>query len=646
MMEIRAAMCSKESWLMFMNTFKSHKMNILNNGGLFEISNADFAKHKATTAKYLKYIGKGSIVLDEEDFTSPETYKIIDQIHGKIRDIGETHYGKSWVAPVPVCQTKRTFNDESIVGDFVRSWDISSSAYVEPYAYDVMDAPKDSSFIEDGRLKAFANFEHSFTPDQSGVAGFGLLTGQLTGFASGVRYKFDFSEHDTNTVFDYDPAATGDCSDIGLAHVPVAIESKYIFAPSAYFTWYNRGHCPFLDSVDTIGASGLAGTHGNFYLYSYGYQSKGVTRNGADATLLESMVNDSNSKTFHSSTVVKNVLSPTLFAESGGYNTSSYVFTPSNGMFSHNDHTSGFYWQKTDWYNPQHQIEEYNTVETTNGDYTAHFSFNYTGTAMKDILDGIRANPANDAGSGLPFIRFTTSPVYYPETINNPGINPLNGSYMDNIASTIRLNAGDLASSETANYSDFGALFGRACSSKPACSPQSVGIPQKSNRYMYGPWITNFSEIIYCGKFDYEVNDELVPENFMIPSYGTINTNWQVVDQNGNVTSSVPNITGTAFSGFAGMNLAGQAVANSIDDFSLFAQEEGTLTLVGLPIVTRVGQVMTNGPRITDISLNFDGSTVQTSYNFRTLTPRLGKDSKALLKELRKFSNNLRQRKK
>jgi hypothetical protein len=190
--------------------------------------------------------------------------------------------------------------------------------------------------------------------------------------------------------------------------------------------------------------------------------------------------------------------------------------------------------------------------------------------------------------------------------------------------------------------SAFGAAFGRNSLAKPAVSPRSIGIPQQSNRYVYGPWITNFSETIYCGKFDYEQNEELVPENFLIPIYGTINTNWQVVDQDGNVQRVVESVKGTSLSGFAGMNLAGQAIANSIDDFSLFAQEEGNLTLKGLPIITKVGQVLLNGPRITDISISFNGSDVQTTYNFRTLTPRVGKTSKELLKQLRKISNTIR----
>jgi hypothetical protein len=154
--------------------------------------------------------------------------------------------------------------------------------------------------------------------------------------------------------------------------------------------------------------------------------------------------------------------------------------------------------------------------------------------------------------------------------------------------------------------------------------------------------MTNSSETIYCGKMEYEQNEELAPENFMIPVYGTINTNWQVVDRDGNVTRTVASVNGTSLSGFAGMNLAGQAIANSIDDFSLFAQEEGNLTLQGLPIITKVGQVLLNGPRITDISISFDNANIQTTYNFRTLSPRAGKSSKELLKQLRKISNTIR----
>jgi hypothetical protein len=128
----------------------------------------------------------------------------------------------------------------------------------------------------------------------------------------------------------------------------------------------------------------------------------------------------------------------------------------------------------------------------------------------------------------------------------------------------------------------------------------------------------------------------------MMPIYGDITTNWQVVNADGSVSRVVSTVKGTSLSGFAGMNLAGQATANSIDNFSLFAQEEGTLTLPGLPIIQRIGGVIPNGPRITDLNITFNSSEVQTTYNFRSLSQRFGKDSRDVVRKLRKLSDKLR----
>lgn len=638
MMEIRAAMSSFESWRLFMMSAKSHKWSVLNSGGLSTIINSEFKSFLSTVSNYSSFIGVPTNSYINVDFRNAEKQKIIERIYDKVREIGQTHYGRSWVAPIPVFKTKLTQESDSLVGNYVRSWDVASSAYVEPYVFGQMEAPKDSSFIEEGRLKAFANFEHSFTAGGDDDVAYGLLTGSLTGFASGVKYKFDFSEHDNTTVFDFDPSATGTWPTVGLAHAAPNIDDKYIFVPPQYFDYYNRGHCPFIDTIGAIGASGPSNDYATFYVYTYNFGEKSVARSST-SKLPNNVMNDSNSKTFANLATAKAVVG---ISKSVGYS-SCNVYTPSSGIFNHLVYSSGYYQQQLQAINSAGAVTSFNSVEPIDDEngYTAHFSFHYSGTALRDILVGIKDNPANDAGSGLPFIKFTTSPVYYPDSIQNTGIDSLGGAFIDHMSKMIS-NIGYSQLDNQGGLANFGRSFGRSAASRPAVSPRSIGIPQRSNRYVYGPWITNSTETIYCGKMEYEQNEELVPENFMIPVYGTINTNWQVVDSDGNVTRTVSSVNGTSLSGFAGMNLAGQAIANSIDDFSLFAQEEGNLTLNGLPIITRVGQTLLNGPRITDISISFNNDNVQTTYNFRTLSPRAGKSSKELLKQLRKISNTIR----
>jgi hypothetical protein len=643
MLEVRSAMCSYEAWVQFMEAMKSHKWEVLNGEAGERIIGKATPYYVSTVLKYQSFIGAINTTNALSTFSRPDIEGILKKIWQKIKDIGDTHYGKSWVAPIPVFKTKLTQDSESLVGNFVRSWDISDSAYVEPYVFGQMEAPKDSSFVQDGRLKAFANFEHSFTAGGNDDVAYGLLTGSLTGFASGVKYKFDFSDHSSSTVFDLDPAATGACPVIGLAHTPPNIDEKYLFVPSQYFDYYNRGHCPFIDTVDTTGAPSQSAAYGSFYAYTYAYSTKSVTR-GTSSNIPNNAMNDSNSKAFASSGTVRGLTTKwsSNASDFDQYGLFTRVYTPPSLLFNHYLYSSGYYDQELQSNNDQGVISLQNAVEPATGVYTSHFAFHYSGTALKDILGGIIANPANDAGSGLPFIKFTTDPVYYPSTFQHDGINPLNGAYVDHMAEMMRSERSVLLNNGNGDIVAFGETLGGTCSSRAAVCPRSIAIPQKSNRYVYGPWVTNFSETIYCGKFDYEQNEELVPENFMIPVYGTINTNWQVVDSDGNVTRTVASVNGTSLSGFAGMNLAGQAIANSIDDFSLFAQEEGNITLQGLPIITKVGQSLLNGPRITDISISFDNSNIQTTYNFRTLSPRAGKNSRELLKQLRKISNTIR----
>ena len=637
MLEIRSAMCSYESWEEFMSSIKLHKWMVLSGGGLNQINNETFRSAVATVSKYMAFRGLRSANTSQVDFSFPEDDDTVKKIWEKVKDIGETHYGKSWVAPIPVFKTKLTQDNQSLVGNFVRSWDVSSSAYVEPYAFDEIEAPKDSKFIEDGKLKPFASFEHSFTAGGSDDLVYGLLTGDISGFASGVKYKFDFSEHGDNTVFDLDPSASGACAKVGMAYISPEISEKYLFIPSQYFSYYNRGHCPFFEAESSGLGSAVEGNLGSYYMYTYNFSGKTVSRQD-ESLLPNNVMSNAGAKDFASANNTQSAIS----VEKANQSQYSYttVYTPPSGIFSHNVHSSGYYTQVLQSFDQNNKVVHLNLVEPADINYTAHFSFHYSGTALKDILYGIKNNPANDTGSGLPFIKFTTDPVYYPSSFQHSGVNPLSGQYVDDIADLIKEKS--LSLIPESRFKEFGDNFGSNCVSRPAVSPRSIGIPQRSNRYVYGPWITNFSETIYCGKFEYEQDEELVPENFMIPVYGTINTNWQIVDSDGNVSRNIESVKGTSLSGFAGMNLAGQAIANSIDDFSLFAQEEGNLTLKGLPIIQRVGQTLFNGPRITDINISFNNSEVSTTYNFRTLSPRVGKSSKELLKQLRKISNTLR----
>jgi hypothetical protein len=156
--------------------------------------------------------------------------------------------------------------------------------------------------------------------------------------------------------------------------------------------------------------------------------------------------------------------------------------------------------------------------------------------------------------------------------------------------------------------------------------PYSFNYAQISTRYVYGPWMTNLSYIPFRGKIEYEQDESLVPENFLIP------TNF------GEFGGFSLNQT----SGFTGMNLAAQGRANAIDDFALFAVEEGSITVPGAPAIKRIGDSLYGIQQVTDIKINVNNQGMETTYNFKTITPKFGKNNRDLEKNLTKISNDIK----
>jgi hypothetical protein len=160
-----------------------------------------------------------------------------------------------------------------------------------------------------------------------------------------------------------------------------------------------------------------------------------------------------------------------------------------------------------------------------------------------------------------------------------------------------------------------------------ACvAPRSFSYPQVSTRYVYGPWMTSLNTIIFRGKIEYEQDESLVPENFLIPTnFGPFGT-YQL-DQT---------------SGFTGMNLAAQGRANSIDNFGLFALEEGSITFPGAPSIKRIGDSLYGIQQVTDIKINITNDNIETTYSFKTISPKFGKNTRDLEKKLTKISNDIK----
>lgn len=158
-------------------------------------------------------------------------------------------------------------------------------------------------------------------------------------------------------------------------------------------------------------------------------------------------------------------------------------------------------------------------------------------------------------------------------------------------------------------------------------APEKIAVAQRSTRYVYGPWMTNIDTLMFRGKVEYEQDENLLPENFLIP------TNF----------GAFGDFKLKQISGLAGLNLAAQAKANAIDNFALFAQEQGSISVQGAPAIKRIGDSLFGIRNVTDIKVNVTNSTLKTSYSFKTISPRFGRNNADIEKKLTKISNKVKQ---
>lgn len=139
--------------------------------------------------------------------------------------------------------------------------------------------------------------------------------------------------------------------------------------------------------------------------------------------------------------------------------------------------------------------------------------------------------------------------------------------------------------------------------------PIGFGIPQQSNRYVYGPWVTN-NTLNYGAKIEYEQLDDLVPENYL--NYSTMNT-------------------------------VAQLLANSVENFDFLYVEQGSISMAGLPKVTHLGQsLVENGPLVSDISINVSASEITTNYSMKTFAPKFGRIGKYYADKITKIISKIK----
>jgi hypothetical protein len=154
--------------------------------------------------------------------------------------------------------------------------------------------------------------------------------------------------------------------------------------------------------------------------------------------------------------------------------------------------------------------------------------------------------------------------------------------------------------------------------------PKSFGIPQQSNRFVYGPWITDIN-LPYGTKIEYEQISDLVPESYIFP--GTIN---------------IGGVTATIISGYEGMNEIGQLMANTVLNFDFLYTEEGSITIPGYPLITHIGEALIGGgPLVSDLSITISANTVSTTYNMSTFAPKFGRANKFVIDRLTQLAKRI-----
>ena len=257
MAEMAAAMHSYASWDFWMSNQKPGKLGRLHDyfgGKLNEVKKRFFNPNGTLTYAGIAFEKQGLSTLASFNTSSDNsalgslncndpvaavaeaTYEAFKQkLHAIIKNTGDTHYGKSWLVQAPASTSKLDENDETVVGDFVTSWEISDDAYLEPANFAASEAPQSPFFVNNGRVKSYVNYDASFTTLE-----FPYQT--LTGFGTVTNY--DFSEYASSKL-----AQTTLAGGDSIFGFPIEVDKNYYFLPTAYFSQYSESNFTHFQTV-------------------------------------------------------------------------------------------------------------------------------------------------------------------------------------------------------------------------------------------------------------------------------------------------------------------------------------------------------------------------------------------------------------
>jgi hypothetical protein len=134
----------------------------------------------------------------------------------------------------------------------------------------------------------------------------------------------------------------------------------------------------------------------------------------------------------------------------------------------------------------------------------------------------------------------------------------------------------------------WGSSLARATIDGALMKPSIIGVPQRSNRLLYGPWAEGYR----FGATELEFDDNLTPENF---------------------------------GGIANMNTMGQSLAWHTAAFGMGHEESGDIKYIGIPTAKLGELLVSGGPYVTDVNVTINESDISTAYTMKTWTVNFGK---------------------
>ena len=524
---------------------------------------------------------------DDDNFhTQLDKRTLIERIHQKVKTIGDTHYGKTWVAWMPHIETDLTDSGNGIIANYEKSWNINNNAYLEPTGYSIINAPISSKFIEDHRCSAYANYEYSLGSSETKFTDAFTEDADIEPFRRKVGntsfYVYDFSEINPESLH------ISNLSEKGTAHTKIDVDEKYLYLPYDYFQNYIREDRPFIRIEDAAGSGSLFSQNSVRATGLINYES-GV---GDIYVNVPSKAGRTNSQKLANTYLYNSVIATGTHTETKlpiDITDITCDTPPNTGSYDYSWETIGKFLK---------------TRYPDNGQDCFHFVKFETERVIHPL----------SKGKGFPYTDSRVVPDIYRKIEPTPGV----GTPSRAILIARQKTRNSILSNETLKDAAF-----------PVCIvPQRVGIPQQSNRYYYGPWFTD-NKFIFAGRTEFLHDTSLVPESFLVPLYGSITSDvYEIFEQ---------------LSGTIGLNQAGQAFANSIDGFRLFANENGSVTIPGAPLISEIGDVFFSADPndqtyILSISVQASTQGMTTTYNFGSNQPRLDDIPREYAKKIQEFS--------